>query len=392
MDPVTNPYQPGAGRRPPEIAGRDRQIAAFATGLERCELGYGERGVVLSGLRGVGKTVLLNEFASIAERRRWITAKVEASAGRSVLGLLTASLYRSLRATARREGARRVMDLLRVFKAFSLTVDPTGHYTFGVDVEPAVGRADSGDPDVDLIELLEDLGATTRDLGAGTLLLIDEMQDVPAGELATLNSAVHAMGQAAEPLPVQVVGAGLPSLPEILSAATSYAERLYVYVELGRLTTSDAHAALVKPAKDLGVGWEPEALAVVDAFAEGYPYFLQTAGKYAWDYAPASPITADDAEEGLVQARREVDAGLYRVRWQRATAAQRLLMAAVAELGGDAPVLMADVAQQLGKARTQLSVPRDQLIKKGLLYAPERGYVGFTVPGMADYVLRRSAG
>jgi hypothetical protein len=390
MDPVANPYQPGAGRRPREIAGRDRQIAAFGTALERCELGFGERGLVLSGLRGVGKTVLLNEFAALAQRRRWITAKVEASAGRSVLVPLTAALYRSLRATAHREGTQRLMSLLRVFKAFSLTVDPTGHYTFGVDVAPAVGRADSGNPDVDLAELLEDLGSTTRDLGAGTLILIDEMQDVPAEELATINGVVHTLGQAAEPLPVLVAGAGLPSLPEILAAATSYAERLYEFVELGRLDAADSHTALVKPADELGVRWEQEALEEVDRFAQGYPYFLQTAGKYAWDHAASSPITAEDARAGLAGARREVDAGLYRVRWQRATAQQRQMMRALAELGGDSPVLMADVAEAMGRGRGQVSVPRDQLIKKGLLYAPERGYVGFTVPGMAEYVLRRS--
>ncbi len=389
MDPVINPYQPGAGRRPPEIAGRDRQLEAFQTALDRCELGFGERSMVLSGLRGVGKTVLLNEFGSMADRRGWITAKVEALAGRSVLGLLTTSLYRSLRATARREGPKRIMGLLGVFKSFSLSVDPSGNYTFGVDVAPAVGRADSGNLDIDLSELLLELGATTRELGRGTLILIDEMQEVPTVELATINSAVHALGQGVDPLPVLVLGAGLPSLPEVLSSATSYAERLYDYVTLGRLDTAAAHAALVKPARELGVEWEPEALAVVDSFSAGYPYFLQTAGKYAWDYAADGAITADDAHVGLVAAQQEIDSGLYRVRWQRATAQQRGLMTALAELGGDGPASMAEIAGRLGKERTSLSVARSQLIKKGLAYAPERGRIAFTVPGMAEYILRQ---
>ena len=384
-----NPYQPGAGRRPREIAGRDRQLRAFQTSVQRCELGFGERSLVLSGLRGVGKTVLLNEFASIAENRGWITAKVEASAGRSVLGLLTQSLYRSLRSVAGREGPQRIMSLLRVFRSFSLTVDPTGNYTFGVDVAPAVGRADSGNPDIDLSELLEELGTTTRALGRGTLILIDEMQDVPAAELATVNAAIHAVGQGADPLPVLLVGAGLPSLPEVLSAATSYAERLYEYTALGQLDPADAHTALTKPALDMGVAWAGDALVVIDEFASGYPYFIQTGGKYAWDYAPASPITADDARVGLVAAQAEIDSGLYRARWQRATPQQRTLMATLAQLGGDDPTLMSDIGTRMGKDRAKLSVARDQLIKKGLIYAPERGHIAFTVPGMAAYILRQ---
>jgi len=389
MDPVRNPYQPGAGRRPPELAGRAAELDAFDVVMQRCERGLGERGRILYGLRGVGKTVLLNEFQGMAESRRWITAKVEAASGRSVLPSMAQSLHRSLRIASGRFDRARLIGLLQVFRSFTVRVDPTGTYSFGFDVQAASGRADTGDPSVDLPELFAELGATARDLGVGALLLIDEMQDVPETELRALNTAVHEVGQGADPRPVVLVGAGLPSLAEVLSKATSYAERLYEYVAVGPLDQGAAHEALVVPAEALGVHWSAEALDRLDEFSGGYPYFVQTGGKYAWDYAAESPITAADAEAGLVQARREVDAGLYRARWQRATPQQRQIMRAMSDLAADGPVAMAQVADAIGRERNELSVPRDQLIKKGLVYAPERGLIAFTVPGMADYVSRQ---
>ncbi len=389
MDPVKNPYQPGAGRRPPELAGRRRELEAFHVLVQRCELGYGERGRILYGLRGVGKTVLLNEFQSMAENRRWITAKVEASAGASVLPSLAQSLHRSLRIAAGRFERRALASLLGVFRSFTLRVDPAGSYAFSFEVQATPGRGDSGDPAVDLPELFGELGSTALTLGVGVLILIDEMQDASAAELRAINAAVHEVGQGADPSPFVLVGAGLPSLPEVLARATSYAERLYEYLPLGALDRQAAHAALQVPANALGVRWTDGALDRLDAFSRGYPYFIQTGGKYVWDYAADSPITAADADAGLVAARHEVDAGLYRARWQRATPAQRQVMRVLADLADDEPVAMTQVAQALGKDRNELSVPRDQLIKKGLVFAPERGLVAFTVPGMADYVRRQ---
>lgn len=389
MDPVLNPYQPGAGRRPPELAGREAQLTSFDVLIQRCERGVGARGIVLHGLRGVGKTVLLNEFQAMAERRDWITVKVEAAGGRSVLPMLAQSLHRSLRATASRFSAKRVRDALRVFRSFSVTVDPSGTYSFGVAVEPLNGQADSGDPILDLGDLLRQLGETSGELGIGTLVLIDEMQDAPPAELRALNAASHEIGQGAEPLPVVLAGAGLPSLPEVLSRATTYAERLYEYVAIGPLDRDAARDAITVPSHALNVEWSKAALEQVQRFSAGYPYFLQTAGKYVWDYATTSPIAKADAEVGLVWARREIDVGLYRARWQRATPAQRQVMRAMAELTDDQPVSMAAVTQSVGRPRAELSVPRDQLIKKGLVYAPERGLIAFTVPGMAEYVRRQ---
>lgn len=386
---MSNPYQPGAGRRPPELAGRDAQLAAFDVLIRRCESGVGDRGLVLHGLRGVGKTVLLNEFQALGERRDWLTVKVEAAGGSSVLPMLAQSLHRSLRASASRHTPKRVLAALRVFRSFSIKFDPTGTYSFGVDVQPLPGHADSGDPTLDLGDLFRQLGQTSRELGIGTLVLIDEMQDVPGAELKAVNGATHDIGQGAEPLPVVVCGAGLPSLPEVLSRATSYAERLYEFVAVGPLDALAARDAIIVPSRTLGVQWDEDALEVVQQFSAGYPYFLQTAGKYVWDYAATSPIERADADAGLVAARREIDSGLYRARWQRATPAQRQVMRAMAELTDDDPVAMAAVAQATGRPRQELSVPRDQLIKKGLVYAPERGLIAFTVPGMADYVRRQ---
>jgi hypothetical protein len=325
----------------------------------------------------------------MAERRRWITVKVEAATGRSVLPPLAQSLHRSLRTATGRFDRARLVGLLQVFRAFSLRLDPDGSYTFGFEVPAATGRADTGDPAVDLPELFAELGATAHGLGVGVLLLVDEMQDVPEGELRALNTAVHELGQGIDPLPVILMGAGLPSLPEILAKATSYAERLYEYMAIGALDEAAAHDALVVPSEALDVSWTQEALARIDHFSRGYPYFIQTGGKYAWDYAAASPITAEDTDAGLVQARREVDAGLYRARWQRATPVQRQIMRTMADQAGDEPVGIAQVADALGRGGNELSAPRDQLIKKGLIYAPDRGLIAFTVPGMADYVRRQ---
>jgi hypothetical protein len=389
VDPVRNPYQPGAGRRPPELAGRHEELNGFDVLLARCEAGAGERGRVFHGLRGVGKTVLLNEFFAKAEARGWIVAKVEAAPTKPVAPLVVQGLHRALREATGRFDASRLTRLLRVFRAFTVSVDPTGSYSFGIDLEPLTGRADSGNLSLDLSELFQELGRTAQDLGMGTLLLIDEMQDVPFDELVAINVATHDVGQGARPLPVIVVGAGLPSLPGILSEATTYAERLFEYRSVGALDKEAGAEALVRPALTLGVEWASEAVDAALEASGGYPFFVQSCGKFIWDYAKTSPITLEDAEVGIGFARREIDAGLYLARWNRATPAQRQILHAMASAGEGATVPTADIAAKLGKKRGDISVPRDQLIKKGLIYAPERGLVAFTVPGMVDFINRQ---
>lgn len=345
---------------------------------------------MLNGLRGVGKTVLLNELLTQVSDRGWITAKVEAGAATPLSVALSRALVRSMRSATGRHPSARLTRLLGIFRSFTLKLDPGGVVELGLDVAPIHGVADSGHLADDLAALFEALGGTARDLGVGVLLLVDELQEATRGELVALNSAVHHLGQADVPLPVTVVGAGLPSLPAQLADATSCAERLYDYRPVGLLDERAAEEALTVPARQRGVEWSTDALAAAVVTAQGYPYFLQAVGKHVWDNAPRSPIDDDDVQVGLAEARREVDDGLYRSRWERATPAQRDLLRSLAATGGQGPATVADVARRMGKPRTSdISVARIELIKKGLVYAPERGLLAFTVPGMHEFIDRQ---
>ena len=391
MDPVTNPFRPGAGRRPPVLAGREAVLEAFDVVRRRAEeIGEGDRAWVLNGLRGVGKTVLLNELLAQVSDRGWIAAKVEAGSSASLPIALSQSLVRAMRTATGRHPEGALRRLLGVFKAFTLRLDPSGAVSLGVDVDSITGIADSGRFSDDLAALFEVLGETGRDLGIGVLVLIDELQEAAPPELTALNTAVHHLGQADTPLPLMFVGAGLPSLPAQLAEATSYAERLYDYRPIGLLDKDAALEALTLPAERLGVEWDADGLDAAVSTAGGYPYFLQSIGKHVWDNARTSPISMDDVATGLADARREVDDGLYRSRWERATPAQRDVLRALAEAGGSEPAAIADIARQAGKARTSdISVARTELIKKGLVYAPERGLLAFTVPGMHEFIDRQ---
>jgi AAA ATPase domain len=392
MDPVTNPFRPGAGRRPPVLAGREPILDAF-TVVRRMvdELGEGDRGWILHGLRGVGKTVLLNELLAQVGDRGWITAKVEVTPATPLPAALASALVRSMRMATGRHPEPRLRRLLGVFKAFSLKFDPpSGLVSLGVEVDPVAGVADTGRFADDLAMLFEVLGETSRDLGIGTLILVDELQEASAAELSAVNTAVHQLGQSDIPLPVVFVGAGLPSLPAQLAEATSYAERLYDYRPVGLLDVAAASAALTGPTRERGVVWEPDALQAALAIAGGYPYFLQEVGKHVWDAARSSTINLDDVSVGGQFARSEVDEGLYRSRWERATPAQRRLLRVMGELGGGNPVAISALAAAMGKRRvSDLSVARNEVITKGLLYAPERGWLAFTVPGMHTFIARQ---
>ncbi len=389
MDPVLNPYAPGAGRRPPELAGRAPELQRFDVIAARLEHGRHDRGLIITGLRGVGKTVLLNEFRRRAEQRRWIVAKVEAGGDRPLAVMAAQALNQALRSASGHVDRReRLTHALAVFRAFSLKVSPDGALALGLDVDAARGRADTGELETDLTELATDLAEAAADLGVGLLILIDEMQDLTGPELAAVASACHETGQ--RDLPFLVIGAGLPSLPVALTEAKSYAERLFEYVAVGPLGPDAAAEALVVPAIANDVTWDPEALALVSEAAAGYPYFLQVFGNLVWDYASHNPINMSDAEVGIIAARHELDVGFYGSRWERATPAQQTYLRAVAE-GGDTPSTTAAIADRLGRRPSDVSVARDQLIKKGLLFAPDRGHIAFTVPGMAEFVMRQGA-
>jgi hypothetical protein len=374
------------------LAGREPVLDAFTVVRRKVdELGEGDRGWILHGLRGVGKTVLLNELLAQVSDRGWIAAKVEVTPATPLPVALASALVRSMRTATGRHPEPRLRRLLGVFKAFSLRFDPpSGLVSLGVEVDPLGGVADTGRFADDLAMLFEVLGETSRDLGIGTLILVDELQEASAADLTAVNTAVHQIGQSEIPLPLVFVGAGLPSLPAQLADATSYAERLYDYRPVGLLDRAGAAAALTRPTLVHGVVWEPDALAAALAIAGGYPYFLQEVGKHVWDAARSTTINLDDVSVGGQFARNEVDEGLYRSRWERATPAQRKLLRVMGELGGDNPVAISDLATAMGRRRvSDLSVARNEVIKKGLLYAPERGWLAFTVPGMPAFIVRQ---
>ncbi len=389
MDPVRNPYAPGAGQRPPELAGRDREITQFEVVLERVARGRPERSMVLTGLRGVGKTVLLNTFRSMAMQRLWGTGKIEARPEQSIRRPVAAALHMAVRELAPRHRAPdRIEYFLSVLKAFALR-DPkapkgTSVTTqLGIDVPAARGRADSGDLEIDLTELFADAASVAADLSVGVALFIDEMQDVPAPDISALCTACHELSQNGGPL--IVVGAGLPHLPSVLSASKSYSERLFRYVRIDRLERGAADLALLAPAEREEVTFEPAALDALYQAADGYPYFVQAYGKVTWDVATGSPVTAKDVGVAAPEAEGELAVGFFGSRYERATPAEREYMRAMAALGDD-PVPTSAVADELGRKPSSLSPARDGLIKKGLIYSSERGVIAFTVPHFGKFL------
>jgi hypothetical protein len=394
VDPVRNPFAPGAGQRPPELAGREKEVAAFDVVLERVARGRPERSLVLTGLRGVGKTVLLGELRSMAVRRGWGAGKIEARPDAGLRRPLSAALHRAVRDLAVRHRAPdRVEQVLGVLKAFALRANPSDakmrdRWQPGIDVPPTQGRADSGDIEIDLVELFTDVAELAQDVGTGVALLIDEMQDVIADDVSALCAACHELSQSGAPF--VVVGAGLPHLPAVLSASKSYSERLFRYVRIDRLDRADADHAVLAPVAREDAGITDEALDALYDAAGGYPYFIQAYGKAAWDAAPSDPITAEDVGVAAPEAEAELAVGFFGSRYERATPAEREYLRAMAELTKgktDEGAATADIASHLSRKPSSLSPARDSLIKKGLIYSAERGRIAFTVPHFGRYLL-----
>ncbi len=389
MDPVRNPYQPGAGLRPPALVGRDGELDAFAVVLQRAELGLVDPSIILTGLRGVGKTVLLNELATMAELRGWFVARTEARVGEPAAKFrtdLSRQLNQVLRGAQRHRVGAALRTALGTFKSFSLVADSTGALGVGIEIEPTRGRADTGQLDVDLVELAQDLALAAQEQHVGVAVFIDEMQDLDFATLAALCTACHFAGQRS--LPFYLVGAGLPNLPATLAEAKSYAERLFTYRRLDPLPDAAATSALTVPAATAGEPWAPEAAALVVSMAGGYPYFLQAFGKASWELAPGPGIGLIDAQLGLARGTESLDEGFFRSRWDRATRAERLYLAAIAPEHG-APARTPDVAARMGRTLSSTGPVRAGLIAKGLIYVPEHGYVCYTVPGMAQFIARQ---
>ena len=396
MDPIRNPYAPGAGQRPPELAGRDRELQQFEVTLERVAAGRPERSMVLSGLRGVGKTVLLNALRGQAVGRAWGTGKIEARPDQGVRIPIAQAVHAALREVAHRHrDPERVEEATGVLKSFALRTSQADRkglrWTPPVDAVAVRGRADSGDLELDLVELFTDVAALARDLGVGVGLFVDEMQDIATDELAALCGACHEISQQGAPL--VVVGAGLPHLPVALAASKSYAERLFRYVTVDRLPREMAERAWRVPASTEGVTFTDDALEALYRLTDGYPYFVQAYGKVTWDAALADPIDVADVDAAAPEAEAELAVGFFGARFERATPAERDYMTAMAELGsetGDEPVATAAVAQHLKRKPQSLSPARDGLIKKGLVYSAERGRVAFTVPHFGRFLRTRS--
>ena len=401
MDPIRNPYAPGAGQRPPELAGRDEQLSAFDVVLERVAKGRPERSLVLTGLRGVGKTVLLNALRSSAVRRRWGTGKLEARPDQGLRRPLSSALHQAVRELAHPD-AESIGHVLGVIRAFAQRdAGPTAKlrdvWNPGIDVPAVRGRADSGDIEIDLVELFTDVGGLAADVGRGIAVFIDEMQDLGPDDVSALCAACHEISQSR--LPVIVVGAGLPHLPAVLSASKSYSERLFRYQRIDRLAREAADLALALPAKEEDAEFTEAALDGMYAATGGYPYFIQAYGKAVWDLAPSSPITEADVAVAAPEAERELAVGFFGSRYERATPGEREYLRAMSDVAlslsaPDTPeidaVPTADVAAVLGKKPQSLSPARDSLLKKGLIYSGERGRIAFTVPHFGRY-LRENA-
>ena len=399
MDPIRNPYAPGAGQRPPELAGRDEQLQAFDIVLERIARGRPERSIVLTGLRGVGKTVLLNALRSAAVRAHWGTGKLEARPDQGLRRPLSAALHVAVRELSHPQGDD-VDHVLGVIKAFAQRDSAPGaklreRWNPGIDAPAVSGRADSGDIEIDLVELLSDVGGLAADVGKGVAIFVDEMQDLSPEDVSAVCAACHEIAQSG--LPVIVVGAGLPHLPAVLSASKSYSERLFRYQRIDRLDRFAADRALVAPAEDEGADFTPEALEAMYAATAGYPYFVQAYGKVAWDVAPRTPITGEDIRVAAPEAEAELAVGFFGSRFERATPAEREYLRAMAdaalamvEAGEDVDetesVPTSAVATLLDRKPQSLSPARDALLKKGLIYSGERGRIAFTVPHFGRYL------
>jgi len=400
VDPVRNPFAPGAGQRPPELAGRERELTAFDVLLERVSRGRPERSLVLTGLRGVGKTVMLGELRSRALHRGWASGKVEVKAGASLRRPLSAALHRAVRDLAVRHRAPdRVDEVLGVLKAFALKANPEGtgmrdKWQPGIDVPATRGRADSGDMEIDLVELFTCVAELAADVGTGLVLLLDEMQDLGADDVSAMCASCHELSQSGAPL--VVVGAGLPHVPSVLAASKSYSERLFRYLRIDKLDPEAAEQAVRAPVQREDADIDDDALTALYETSGGYPYFVQAYGKAAWDAAPGARITAADVVIAGPEAEAELAVGFFGSRLERATPAEREYLYAMAELADlhgapDAAVATAQVAEHLERKASSLSPARDSLLKKGLVYATERGFVAFTVPHFGRFLAGRAA-
>ena len=387
MDPVQNPYAPGAGSPPPELAGRGAIRQDIAVRLERLRLERPAKSMMLVGLRGVGKTVLLDQIRRDAEAKGIQAVRTEAPESRSLPALLAPALRLALLHLSKKDAAKDYA--LRGLRALAGFVGKLKlkyqDIEVGLDYDPEPGLADNGDLELDLAVLLEQIGAAAKAAGTAFVMFIDELQYVDQPEMAALISALHRCAQ--ERLPVTVVGAGLPQLRARMGDAKSYAERLFDFPEIGALNPADAREAIVRPAENEGAGIEDRAVDLIIAKTQGYPYFLQEWGKHAWDVAPASPIRREDVVNASDEAVAALDESFFRVRFDRLTPTEKKYLRAMADLG-PGPHRSGDIATGLGRIVSSLGPTRAGLIAKGMIWSPTHGDTAFTVPLFDEFMKR----
>lgn len=388
MDKIRNPFSPGAGSPPPELAGRDSILEQARVLLGRVLAKRPEKSLLLTGLRGVGKTVLLNEIDRMAQASGYRTILIEAHEGKSLAVLLSPQLRRLLFDLDRIAGAGdKVRRGIAVLKSFIGAIKiKVGDIDISLDIEPEAGTADSGDLETDLPNLFMAVGEAAQERGVAIALLIDELQYFSSPELSALIMAMHKMQQ--RQLPLLLIAAGLPILPGLMGESKSYAERLFSFPDIGPLPEPDATKALQDPVRQAGEAFEPAALAEIFRLTRGYPYFLQEWGYQAWNHAAASPISLAVVRQSSALVAQRLDENFFRVRFDRLTPREKKYLRAMAELG-PGPHRTSDVADKLGVKINTLGPVRANLIKKGMVYSPSHGDMAFTVP-LFDEFMRRA--
>lgn len=388
MDRLKNPYTPGAGTPPPALTGRQEELEAFEVLIGRLSARHHENSLILYGLRGVGKTVLLGEMGRIARREGWQGLSIEARARMDFEQTLAREVHQAIRklrpVTSIAKAA--VARAFRALRSLEVTYGERG-LTLGIGSESEPGLADTGDLEADLVEVLEVAGEAAQQSRSGLLIFVDEMQLMTPSILSALVESLHKASQTGRPL--AVVGAGLPQLPTKIAEAKTYAERLFTYRRIDSLARVAAQEALEIPARDTAnATFQSSALEEILDRSGCYPYFLQVYGKRVWDAAVGPEVTRNDVLVVAPKVQDELDAGFFYVRWEKATPKEREYMRAMAN--GTGPQATATVASQMGALRaSDVSPHRDNLIKKGLIYAPDHGAVDFTAPLFGDYVRRR---
>jgi hypothetical protein len=387
MNPITNPFAPGAGSQPPELAGRDELRETVRIAIERVRRGLSTKSILMVGLRGVGKTVLLDRMRDDAEDGGIHTMRVEAPEKRSLPALLAPQLRQALLRLSRNEKAKDLANrALRGLAGFAKALKfKYEDIEVGFDFEPEPGLADNGDLEGDLQTLLEAVGLAAQKAETALGMFTDEMQYVREDELAALITSLHRTAQ--RRLPVVLVGAGLPHLRGRMGRAKSYAERLFDFPEIGPLDTYAASIAVRRPTEALGVAIEEDALTRIIDETQGYPYFLQEWGKHAWNTAIESPIRREDVDMAAKGVIAALDEGFFRVRFDRLAPAEKRYLRAMAEMG-PGPHRSGDIAAELGRQVTSLGPTRSQLIAKGMIWSPSHGDTAFTVP-LFDAFMRR---